>query len=315
MKVNCGIYHGALGIVINPLTHLKPMSNGYVIRTPLQCVQYVAPHTWAYMSVRRILVNEKTKYQHVLIAELEDFGKALFLDGILQSAQADEHIYHESLVHPAMVTVGNPERVLILGTGEGAALREVVKYSSVKEVVTVDIDYELIKYVKEYLREFHNDSFKDPRVKEVYQDAVDYVRDAAAIGERFDVVIMDLTDPYGSEIGTRVYSTNVIKGIYSMLNEHGALIVQAGSSFLFPKEYGLVYDMVKLTFPLVTEYQVWIPSFMYAESFILATKSTNPLKLSSDKVDAVLRINGVKTRFYNGKVHSALMALGSYNRT
>ncbi|WP_291766568.1 spermidine synthase [Caldivirga sp. UBA161] len=291
------------------------MSNGYVIPMPLQCVQYVAPHTWAYMSVRRVLVNERTKYQHVLIVELEDFGKALFLDGILQSAQVDEYIYHESLVHPAMVAVGKPERVLILGTGEGAALREVVKYSSVKEVITVDIDYELIKYVKEYLKEFHNDSFKDPRVKEIYQDAVDYVRNTAAAGEKFDVIVMDLTDPYGSEIGAKVYSVDVIKGIYSMLNDNGALIVQAGSSFLFPKEYRLVYDIVKLIFPLVTEYQVWVPSFMYAESFILATKGVNPVKLSSDIVDAVLRVNGVKTRFYNGKVHSALMTLGSYSRT
>lgn len=286
-----------------------------MIHNPLQCVQYIAPHTWVYMSVRRIFVNERTKYQHVLIVELEDFGKALFLDGILQSAQVDEYIYHESLVHPAMVTVGNPERVLILGTGEGAALREVVKYSSVKEVVTVDIDYELINYVKEYLKEFHNDSFKDPRVKEIYQDAVDYVRNTVTTGEKFDVVIMDLTDPYGSEIGAKVYSVDVIRGIYSMLNDNGALIVQAGSSFLFPREYGLVYDTVKLIFPLVTEYQVWVPSFMYSESFILATKGVNPIKLSSDIVDATLRINGVKTRFYNGKVHSALMALGSYNRT
>jgi len=303
------------GIVINPLPSLKSMSNGYVIPMPLQCIQYVAPHTWAYMSVRRVLVNERTKYQHVLIVELEDFGKALFLDGILQSAQVDEYIYHESLVHPAMVAVGKPERVLILGTGEGAALREVVKYSSVKEVITVDIDYELIKYVKEYLKEFHNDSFKDPRVKEIYQDAVDYVRNTAAAGEKFDVIVMDLTDPYGSEIGAKVYSVDVIKGIYSMLNDNGALIVQAGSSFLFPKEYRLVYDIVKLIFPLVTEYQVWVPSFMYAESFILATKGVNPVKLSSDIVDAVLRANGVKTRFYNGKVHSALMTLGSYSRT
>lgn len=290
------------------------MDNGYVIPTPLQCVQYVAPHTWAYMSVKRVLVNERTKYQHVLIVELEDFGKALFLDGILQSAQVDEYIYHESLVHPAMVAAGNPERVLILGTGEGAALREVVKYSSVKEVITVDIDYELIRYVKEYLKEFHNDSFKDPRVKEIYQDAIDYVKYAASNGERFDVVIMDLTDPYGSEIGARVYSFDVINGIYSMLNDHGALVIQAGSSFLFPKEYRHVYDIVKSIFPLVTEYQVWVPSFMYAESFILATKGVDPVKLSSDAVDSVLRINGIKTRFYSGKVHSALMALGSYSR-
>ncbi len=290
------------------------MADSYVIRSPLQCIQYVAPNTWAYMGVKKVLVNERTRYQHVLIVELEDFGKALFLDGILQSAQLDEYIYHESLVHPAMVTHGNPTRVLILGTGEGAALREVVKYSGVKEVVTVDIDYELIKYVKEYLREFHVDSFRDPRVREVYQDAVDYVKGAVSTGERFDVVIMDLTDPYGPEVGARVYSMDVINGIHRLLSDNGVFVVQAGSSFLFPREYNAVYDMVKLTFPIVTEYQVWVPSFMYAESFIIASKRVNPASLTSDYVDAVLRANGVKTRFYNGKVHVALMTLGSYRR-
>lgn len=290
------------------------MNTRYNVPYPVQYAQYVGANTWVYTGVRRILVNVRTKYQHVIIAELEDFGKALILDGLIQSAQVDEYIYHESLVHPAMVTNSNPSRVLILGAGEGASIREVIKYRCVKEVDAVDIDEELIRYVKEYLPEFHNGSFNDHRVREIYTDAVHYVKSALSSGRKYDVVIMDLTDPYGSEVGASAYSIDTFRTINSILSDNGVFVVQSGSSFLFPDEYENVYKAVRDTFPIVREYQVWVPSFFYAESFIIASKNRDPASLSAEYVDSILMNMGVSTRFYNGKVHVALMSLGSYRR-
>ncbi|MEM2757695.1 MAG: spermidine synthase, partial [Sulfolobales archaeon] len=115
--------------------------------------------------LKNVLVNTKTKYQSVQIVELEEFGKALILDGLIQSSQADEFVYHESLVHPALLTHPNPKKVLIIGGGEGAALREVLKHPTVTNAVMVDIDGELVELSKRYLEEMHNGSFNDPRSK------------------------------------------------------------------------------------------------------------------------------------------------------
>ena len=289
--------------------------SGYTITQPIYYVQYIAPHTMSLMLVKRIIAQYRTRYQNVVIAELEDFGKALILDGIIQSTQFDEYIYHESLVHPAMVTHGSPRRVLILGSGEGASIREVLKWRSVEEVHAVDIDEELIMLVKEHLREFHEGSYDDPRVKVIFRDAGEYVAEGAVKGEKFDVVIMDLTDPYGPEVGAKLYSREVFRNVERMLNDGGAFVIQAGSEALFKDAYVKVLKEGSSVFNLVREYSVWVPSFSYAESFIMASLGRDPLRLTAEEVNKTLSENLVKSlRFYNGEVHEALMKLSTYGK-
>jgi spermidine synthase len=101
--------------------------------------------------VKELLVTARTKYQEVQIVDTYDFGRALVLDGYIQSTEADEFMYHETLVHPAMVAHPSPRKVLIVGGGEGATLREVLKHPTVEEAVMVDIDGELIELSKKFL--------------------------------------------------------------------------------------------------------------------------------------------------------------------
>ncbi|MEM0318067.1 MAG: methyltransferase domain-containing protein, partial [Candidatus Nezhaarchaeales archaeon] len=142
--------------------------------------------------VRKIMYSGRTKFQQVDIVETYSFGKCLFLDGKLQSCEYDEHVYHEALVHPAMMTHPDPKRVLIVGGGEGATAREVLRYPTVEKVVMVDIDGELVDLCRRYMPEWSQGAFEDPRLELVIADGRKYIEET---GESFDVVILDLTDP------------------------------------------------------------------------------------------------------------------------
>jgi spermidine synthase len=113
------------------------------------------------LRVNRVYALEKSPYQEVVLADIEGFGRSLLIDKFIQSTEKDEYIYHELLVHPAMSLHPMPERVLILGGGEGATLREVLKHNTVKEAVMVDIDPVVVEFSKKYLEHMHRGSFND----------------------------------------------------------------------------------------------------------------------------------------------------------
>jgi len=141
------------------------MSIENVSREGTWFMEFNTPFSWHVRGIRKVLYSGTTKYQRVAVVEFEDLGKALILDGKTQSTLYDEFIYHESLVHPAMITHPNPRKVLILGGGEGATAREVLKHRSVEEVVMVDIDEDVIKISKEYLPEMNQGVFENPKLK------------------------------------------------------------------------------------------------------------------------------------------------------
>jgi len=267
-------------------------------------IQPVSKTTSLIMGLKNIIVSRRTKYQLVQIVELEEFGISLVLDRLVQSTEADEFIYHESLVHPALVTHPNPGRVLIIGGGEGATLREVLKHNSVSRAVMVDIDGELVNLAREYLKVMHRGSFDDPRSEVIIMDGKKYIEET---NESYDVIIIDLTDPHGPEISKLLYSKEFYMMVRGRLLDGGLIVTQAGNSFYFPNTYSSVLRSLREVFPIVREYWVWIPSFGYSCNFILASTTHDPSSLTPEEVNEVLRRRGVITRFYNGRVHTALM--------
>jgi spermidine synthase len=263
----------------------------------------------ALYPIEEVILHKRSKYQEILVVKLRVFGKTLVLDGLIQSTERDEYIYHESLVHPAMTVHPRPERVLILGGGEGATLREVLKHKTVREAVMVDIDGEVVEVAKKYLKEWHQGAFEDPRARVVIMDGFEYVRKAKARGERFDVVIMDLTDPYGSEVAASLYTPEAIRSVKDVMNSDGILVVQAGSSTFFYDAFRRVYESVKSAFSIVEEYGSWVPSFMYVNSFIFASDKYSMRSISMEEVDQRLKERGVATRFYNGLRHYTFIGL------
>lgn len=261
--------------------------------------------TATILKARRVLVSVKTRYQEVVIADLEDYGRALILDNYVQSSEADEYIYHEVLVHPAMTTHPKPKNVLIIGGGEGATLREVLKHKTVEKAVMVDIDGEVVEFARKYLEFMHQGSFDDSRAEIVIMDGKDYV--AKTPDKAFDVVVMDLTDPYSSEIAKTLYSKEFFAEIKRILTDDGLVVTQAGNAFFYWDVYKWVRDNVASNFPIVLEYEKWIPVFGYACNFIIGSKKHDPRALSVEEVDKRLSERGVDTLFYNGRVHVSIV--------
>jgi len=219
-----------------------------------------------------------TKYQHVAIVKTGSFGKALFLDGFIQSTEYDEKIYHESLVHPVMLTAENPERVLIIGGGEGATLREVLRYKSVKKVVMVDIDDELIELCKKYMSEWNQGAFEDPRVNLIITDGRKYVENTK---EKFDVVILDLTDPEKGTPGVYLYTKEFYEKIYSILGDDGLMVTQATSLRYYIFGFATILNTIRAVFPITRFYNVNIPSFSSEWGFVIGSKEKDPLDILS----------------------------------
>ncbi|MEM0026046.1 MAG: polyamine aminopropyltransferase [Zestosphaera sp.] len=272
----------------------------------LNVIQGVGNSTVMVMKVKNVYVAAKTRYQEVQIVDLEEFGRALVLDGYVQSTEADEFLYHESLVQPAMTTHPNPARVLVIGGGEGATLREVLKHNTVVEAVMVDIDGELVEFAKKYLEVMHRGSFSDPRAKVLIMDGLKYVEEAPR--NYYDVVISDLTDPYGPEISRKLYSVEFYAKTKKLLRDGGVLVTQAGNSFFFPEVYEEIVSNLKNVFKIVREYWTWIPSFGYACNYVIASDEHDPLKLGPEDVDKTLKSRGVVNKYYDGRQHSAMFA-------
>ena len=274
---------------------------------PITLIEPLSGNTSLLIKINAIHSVKKSPYQEIIIADTEDYGRVLILDNYIQSSYVDEQYYHESLVHPAMATHPNPRDVLILGGGEGATLREALKHGTVKRAVMVDIDRDVVELSRAYLPQMHQGAFDDPRAKVVIQDGFVYVEEAIKAGDKYDVIIMDLTDPYSSDIAKQLYTREFFAKIRRILNDDGVVVTQAGNSFYFPAEYDMVLEGVKANFPIVAEYEVWIPSFGYAVNFILGSLRYDPHALTPSEVDERLRARGVKTAFYTGRVHLALM--------
>ncbi|MEM0066488.1 MAG: polyamine aminopropyltransferase [Sulfolobales archaeon] len=284
---------------------------GNVMVLGVYVLQAIGRSTYMLIRVKGVLVSKKSRYQQIDVVDTEEFGRVLVLDGLVQSAEVDEFYYHESLVHPAMVLHPNPRKVLILGGGEGATLREVLKHSTVERAVMVDIDEEVVKVSRDYLVSWHSGAFDDPRATVVIEDGRTFVE---KLKEKFDVVIMDLTDPYGPEIARALYGEEFIERLHEVLADDGVLSTQAGTSFFYPEEFNELHRRLAKVFKKVASFSVWIPSFGYSCNFIVASKTRGLSEVTEYEVDQTLRARGVITKFISGKVVRALLNLPRYRK-
>ncbi len=261
--------------------------------------------------VRRTLACAQTPYQGAGVFEVEGLGRVLVLDGKLQSAEMDEWVYHEALVHPAMVLHERPRRVLILGGGEGATLREVLRYG-VERAVMVDIDREVVEFCRRHLPEWGAGAFEDPRAELVIAEGRGYVE---GTDEEFDVVIADLPEPLRGGPAVRLYTREFYEAVYRRLGNGGVFVTQATSVLHLREVVSRVYAALKEVFPCVRMYRAYVPSFASDWAFVIASKGPDPAALSPEEVDRRVaeRVRG-ELRFYDGETHVHMFALPKYVR-
>ncbi len=256
----------------------------------------------------RWLVRKRTQFQDVSIIHNRGYGKILFLDGALQSAQDDEYQYHEALIHPAMLLHRRPERVLILGGGEGASLREILKHRSVKHVTMVDIDGELVNLCRAYLPEWSAGAFDDPRTTLVIADGKKWVEENEAA---FDIIFMDLTDQIDLGPSFQLYTQGFYNTLRSRLNPGGLLVVQASElSICEYFSHSSISKTLASVFAHTQTYAQHIPSFFAQWSFIVAADAVIPRHVNATSWDRrIARRLAKPLRLYDGESHNRMFAL------
>jgi spermidine synthase len=205
-----------------------------------------------------IVYSKDTHYQRIVVTRGRA-GFQLFLNGHLQFSSADEYRYHEALVHPAMSLAPAPRRVLVLGGGDGLALREILRYPGVESVTLVDLDPDMTRLSEAFppLAELNDHSFSDPRVTVINQDAFIWIEEQ---GEPFDVAIIDFPDPNTFALG-KLYTTRFYKMLRQRLTMDAAVAIQSTSPLFARTSFWCIMKTLEAAGFYVKPYQVAVPSF------------------------------------------------------
>lgn len=274
---------------------------------------YVSPDLTMLHSVKEVIYSGQGKFQSIDIINTGSFGICLILDGKIQSSEKDEFIYHEALVHPAMLAHPKPEKVFIAGGGEGCTLREVLAHKTVKKVVMVDIDEEVINICRRFLPTFHQNSFDDIRAELHFTDARKYLEGSE---DKFDVIIIDLADPLAKGPARLLYTQEFYQIVQQGLEPDGIMSVQAESAgWTELQNFTAIANTLKTVFPIVRPYLAYIPSFNDEWGFISASENLDPAKLAPEEIDARISTRIAKElKSYDGLTHQAMFIFPKHIR-
>ncbi len=254
----------------------------------------------------------RTPFQSVAVIRTPVFGKMLILDGDTQSSQADEKIYHETLVHPAMAAVDDRSEVLILGGGEGATLREVLRDPSVRRCTMVDIDGEVVELSKKYLPEFSNGAYADPRARVIIGDALKFIKED---GDRYGVVISDLTEPLPDSPSFPLFNGDVFRDVKARLAPDGVYVLQASTAgFHNMALHAKMARSLRAHFTHVRSFYTHVPAFDNDWAFIACSDDVDVSRIAPDRVDAYVAELRGESWFYDAETHRRLFALPLYLR-
>jgi spermidine synthase len=258
--------------------------------------------------MEKLLHEVRTEHQHLVIFENPRMGRVMALDGVIQTTEADEFIYHEMLTHVPILAHGNAKRVLIIGGGDGGMLREVAKHGSVEHITMVEIDGTVVDMCKEFLPNHSKGAFDDPRLNLVIDDGMRFV---ANTQEKFDVIISDSTDPIGP--GEVLFSENFYQACHRCLNEGGILVTQNGTPFMQMSEVQTTAGRMNGLFADWHFYQAAVPTYIGgAMTFAWGSTNTQYRKLSLDTLRQRFAGSGIVTRYYNPEIHIGAFALPQY---
>ena len=256
--------------------------------------------------IKGTLHCEQSDFQKVEVIETEAYGKMLLLDGLVMTTEKDEFFYHEMISHIPMLAHPNPERVLVVGGGDGGTVREVLKHPSVKEVVLCEIDGAVIEVSKKYLPSIA-EKLDDPRVKINVEDAIEYMKRQ---NKSFDVILIDSTDPMGP--GEGLFTEDFYTNVKNALKENGVMAAQSESPIMNQKELGLISNLLKKVFPIVKTYISPMPTYPGSFwSWTFCSETVNPLEIKNEKAAEEIE---KQAKLYNREFHKSVFVLPNFIR-
>ena len=258
--------------------------------------------------VDKLYFENKTDHQHLVIFENAMFGRVMALDGIIQTTEADEFIYHEMLTHVPLLAHGNVKDVLIVGGGDGGILREVCKHTSIESITQVEIDDQVINMCKQYLPKHSAGAYDDPRVNIVIDDGAKFVKNTE---QRFDLIISDSTDPIGP--GDVLFTDDFYANCKKALKPNGILVTQNGVAFMQLDEVTTTNSRLKPYFKDHHFYSAAIPTYIGGiMTFAWATDNTELRNIELATIIERFKAANIATRYYNPEIHKASFALPQY---
>ena len=258
--------------------------------------------------MEKLLHEVRTEHQHLVIFQNPRMGRVMALDGVIQTTEADEFIYHEMLTHVPILAHGRAKRVLIIGGGDGGMLREVAKHATVEHIIMVEIDGTVVEMCKEYLPNHSRGAFDDSRLNLVIDDGMRFV---ATTEEKFDVIISDSTDPIGP--GEVLFSENFYQACHRCLNEGGILVTQNGTPFMQLNGVQTTAGRMTGLFADWHFYQAAVPTYIGgAMTFAWGSTDAQHRKISLETLRQRFAGSGIVTRYYNPEIHLGAFALPQY---
>lgn len=264
--------------------------------TDLWFSEYQTPNLRLGLRITDILANRQTPYQHLLVADSEQYGRVMVLDGAIQVTERDEFTYHEMLSHIALSAHPNPRKVLVVGGGDGGTAREAARHPSVEEIVLVDIDQEVINASREFFPTL-SAGLDNSRVKILAMDAIQFIQEKR---NEFDVVIVDSTDPVDFAEG--LFMEPFYRDVFNSLVDDGFIVAQTESPFAEPAILqGAVAELRKV-FPLVKVYWSAMPTYPTGMwTYGIGSKRHDPAGIRSQLPAG--------TRYYSQEIHKASFVL------
>ncbi|MEM9422093.1 MAG: polyamine aminopropyltransferase [Pseudomonadota bacterium] len=258
------------------------------------------------LRVDKVLYEGEVDHQHLIVFENAVFGRLFALNGFIQVSTQDEFIYHEMVTHVPIFAHGAAKRVLVIGGGDGGAIREIFRHKTVEHVTMVEIEASVVDFSKEWFPEISDGAFSDPRLDLVIADGAKYVAETDA---RFDVIIVDSTDPVGP--GKVLFTKEFYRDCRKCLTDEGIMITQCGLPFLQPEELKAAYDNQRAIFDDPQFYAIAVPAYsggIMTLGFARAGGDHPDLAQLKVRMDAA----GLSYRYYTAEGHLAAFAVPVY---
>ncbi len=273
-----------------------------------QATRYVAERLSAdfgfYLSSGAVLASRQSEWQHIEVFENPQFGRVMRIDGVFMTSERDEFFYHEPMVHLPAIAHPGVQRALVVGGGDGGAAEELLKSPRLERVVLAELDRDVITVAREWLPSIHRGAFDDPRLELRLGDARLFL---GQTDERFDQIILDLTDPFGPAVD--LYTVEFYEACRRALNPGGVLSLHLGSPVHLPGSIARIAASVREVFPIFRPYLQYVPLYGTLWCMGMASDTTDPALLTEAEVDARIAARGLRDlQLYNGAMHQALLA-------
>ncbi len=275
-------------------------------------VESFGPSEQHHHAIDELYFAGRSEFQEIAVIRSPVFGKMLVLDGDTQSSQADERIYHETLVHPALAAAADRSEVLILGGGEGATLREVLRCPEVVRCTMVDIDGKVLELAREFLPEWSHGAFDNPRARVIVGDALRFMREDS---DRYGTIVSDLTEPLADSPSHPLFNDQVFALIRSRLAEGGVYVLQASTAaFHNAALHCKMARTLRRHYRHVVSFFTHVPAFDTDWAFLACSDRVDLATLDPKIIEAYCaRLRG-ESFFYDAVTHRRLFALPLYLR-